>query len=158
MKEPAREGLAIPVGEVEYNVFLTRQMNFEIVPDKAYFDGPPAPPGSAYYGIFLQACNTSDEPQQTARHLVVKDNQDREFEPVEVPEDNQFAYRPARLAPGKCVPQTGSVAELGPTEAVLLLYLLPLSATENRPLELEIQAPSEAPTGKREHKEIELDV
>ena len=59
--EPAREGLAIDVGGIDYNVFITRQLNLAIPPDKAYYEGPPAKPGNALYGIFLQACNISED-------------------------------------------------------------------------------------------------
>ena len=40
--EPAREGLALELDGVDYNVFITRQLNTKITPDKAYFDGPEA--------------------------------------------------------------------------------------------------------------------
>ena len=42
VEEPAREGLAIHVGGIDYNVFITRELNLEITPDKAYYEGPPA--------------------------------------------------------------------------------------------------------------------
>jgi uncharacterized lipoprotein YehR (DUF1307 family) len=36
VEEPAREGLALPLGGVEYNVFITRQLNPKIPPDDAF--------------------------------------------------------------------------------------------------------------------------
>src|SRR5918995_4724234 len=63
--EPAREGLAIELGGVDYNVFLTRQLNTKVPPDDAYFDGPEADKGETLYGVFLQACNRSEETRQT---------------------------------------------------------------------------------------------
>ena len=43
--EPAREGLALELEGVDYNVFITRQLNTKIPPDDAYFDGPEADEG-----------------------------------------------------------------------------------------------------------------
>ena len=136
--KPAREGLAIPMGGVDYNVFITRQLNPEVAPDDAYVTEN-APPGETLYGVFIQACNNSDEEHTTAEEFVVLDNQDNRFEPEELPEDNQFAYAPRTLAPKECIPEAGSVAQLGPTAGAMLLFQLPLETTENRPLELEIE-------------------
>ena len=156
--EPAREGLSIPLGGVNYNVFITRELNVNIPPDQAYYDGPPARRGEVLYGVFLQACNQGDRPVRTARRFHIVDSQGNEFEPVELPESNAFAYNPTTLQPKQCQPQAGSVAQLGPTAGSMLLFRLPLPVTENRPLELEIRGPYDYATGKRESKHIELDL
>jgi hypothetical protein len=140
--EPAREGLAIEMGGIDYNVFITRQLNPQIQPDEAYYAGPPAPKGQLLYGVFLEACNVSKEPQTTAETFTVTDNQGEVFEPTPLPEDNQFAYHAKRLDPEECIPEAGSVAQLGPTEGAMLLFQFPLEKAENRPLELEIENPS----------------
>ena len=155
--EPAREGLAIDVGGIAYNVYLTRELNLNITPDSAYYDKP-AKPGRALYGVFLQTCNESSKPHMTAKSFHVKDNQGNEFEPVEIEEDNAFAYRPRSLGPGDCIPEDGSVAQAGPTSASMLLFDFPLEATENRPLELEIESPFDFSEGKSETKTVELDL
>jgi hypothetical protein len=136
--EPAREGLALNLGGVDYNVFITRQLNPAITPDDAYVSQQ-APPGETLYGVFLEACNTSSEPRTTVSEFAIHDNQDNQFEPEELPEDNQFAYSPRRLDPEECIPEAGSVAQLGPTAGSMLLFQLPLENTENRPLELELE-------------------
>ena len=155
--EPAREGLAIDVGGIAYNVYITRELNLNISPDSAYYDKP-AEAGRALYGIFMQTCNESSKPQMTSSSFHVEDNQGNEFEPVEVEEDNAFVYRPRELLPGDCIPESGSVAELGPTAASMLLFDFPLEATENRPLELKIESPFDFAKGKRETKTVELDL
>ena len=137
--EPAREGLALPLDGVEYNVFITRQLNTKITPDKAYFEGPEPAPGETLYGVFIQVCNRSNETHPTADNFKIKDAQDNEFEPEELPADNAFAYHAGELAPDECFPEAGSVAQLGPTSGSMLLFRLPLQNTEYRPLELEIQ-------------------
>jgi hypothetical protein len=136
--EPAREGLALELDGVAYNVFITRQLNPAIPPDDAYVEAPEPEPSDTLYGIFLQTCNTSDEPLETAEEFAIVDAQGNEFEPDELPLDNRFAYHPRELLPQECIPEAGSVAQLGPTAGSMLLFTLPLENTEYRPLELEI--------------------
>jgi hypothetical protein len=138
--EPAREGLALELGGIDYNVFITRQLNPEIPPDDAYVTEA-APPGETLYGVFIQACNHSNDPHETASEFVVHDNQENRFEPEDLPPDNHFAYEPRTLDPDECIPEAGSVAQLGPSAGSMLLFQLPLQTTENRPLELEIEGP-----------------
>lgn len=154
-EEPAREGLAIPLGGVEYNVFITRELNPRIPPDDAYYRGPDPPKGQTLYGVFLQACNRGKRSQQTAEHFKVVDNQGNEFEPTELPEDNSFAYHPRMLAADECIPEEGSVAQLGPTAGSMLLFQLPLKNTENRPLELEMEGPPQV-EGKKLTFELDI--
>lgn len=138
--EAAREGLALELDGVEYNVFITRQLNTRIPPDDAYVDeGTEPDPGETFYGVFLQACNRSDDAHQTVDDFKIVDNQGNEFEPEELPEDNKFAYHPRELLPDECIPETGGVAQLGPSAGAMLLFRLPLANTEYRPLELEVQ-------------------
>lgn len=137
--EPAREGLALDLDGLDYNVFITRELNLKIPPDDAYFDGPEAKKGETLYGVFIQVCNHSEDTRQTSDSFRIKDNQGNEFEPEELPEDNPFAYHAGELPPDECMPEAGSVAQLGPSAATMLLFRLPLANTEYRPLELEIQ-------------------
>jgi hypothetical protein len=154
--EAAREGLTIDVAGIEYTVFITRQLNLEITPDKAYYEGPPAGDDSALFGVFLTACNPEDAGESlfATTDLVVEDNQGNEFEPVEVPEENDFVYQARELAPGDCIPEPGSVAAQGSTAGSMLLFEFPLASTENRPLELTITGPA----GSGEAKVVELDL
>lgn len=149
--EPAREGLAVELEGMEYNVFITRQLNIKVPPDDAYFAGPEPEPGEALYGVFIQVCNRSDDAHETVDSFKIKDSQGNEFEPEELPEDNKFAYHPAEVLPDECIPEAGSVAQLGPSAATMLLFRLPLQNTENRPLELEVE-------GEDEQLTFELDI
>jgi hypothetical protein len=137
--EPAREGLALELDGVAYNVFITRQLNTRIPPDDAYVEeGTEPEEGETLYGVFLQACNRSGETQQTVDSFTIVDNQGNEFEPEELPEDNHFAYHARELLNNECIPEAGSVAQLGPSAGSMLLFRLPLENTEYRPLELEL--------------------
>lgn len=148
--EPRREGLDVRVGGIDYTVFLTRELNPSLPDDRGYWQGPEAKPGSALYGVFIQACNRSDEDQDKDDDLdeatyaatddfTVVDTQGNEYEPLEVDEENVFQYHARPLAPGECIPQVGSLAQQGPTAGAMLPFLFPLEAGENRPLELEIR-------------------
>jgi hypothetical protein len=139
VEEPAREGLALNMAGVDYNVYITRELNPAVPPDEAYWAGPPAAKGETLYGVFLSACNRTDELQDTAAFFTVTDNQHNEFKPETLPRDNPFAYHPTTLKPDECIPKAGSVAQLGPAAASLLVFRLPVTTTENRPLELEIE-------------------
>jgi hypothetical protein len=150
--EPAREGLAVPLDGVDYNVFITRQLNPAIPADDAYFEGPEPEPDETLYGVFVQACNNSDEARETVEDFMIVDNQGNEFEPEELPETNKFAYAATELDPKECIPEAGSVAQQGPTAGSMLLFRLPLETTENRPLELEMQGEGD------EHLTFELDI
>ncbi len=142
--EPAREGLALELDGVDYNVFITRQLNIKIPPDNAYYKGPDAPTGQTLYGVFLQACNKGKEPRRTTDRFAIVDNQGNRIEPRKLAPDNPFAYESRRLDPEQCIPRAGSVAQLGPTAGSMLLFQLPLQVTENRPLELEIEGATSA--------------
>jgi len=151
--EAAREGLALELDGVEYNVFITRQLNTRIPPDDAYVEeGAEPEPGETFYGVFLQACNRSDEAHETVDDFKIVDNQGNEFEPEELPEDNKFAYHARELLPDECIPEGGSVAQLGPSGGSMLLFRLPLENTEYRPLELEVQGAGD------EHLKFLLDI
>jgi hypothetical protein len=149
--EPLREGLDAKVNEVVYTVFITRELNIRDVEDRAYYSGPEAPRGSALYGVFLQACNQADSFRETVRDFRIVDAQGIEFEPEPVPASNLFAYRPRNLQPGGCIPEKGSIPADAATGGAMLLFELPLGATENRPLELEIK-------GEGDEEIVELDI
>lgn len=155
--EPKREGLGVEVGGVKYNVFITRQINARLASDRGFYQGPEPKPGFTHYGVFIKVCNEGDDFERPVDEFKVKDSQGNEFEPLELDEDNVFAYRARRLSPAACVPEAGTPAATGPQGGALLLFEFPLQTLENRPLELEIEDPSAA-EGEHEHGAVELDL
>ncbi len=135
---PHREGLALPLDGVNYNVFLTRQLNLADPEDSDYVDLDPAPPGSTYYGVFMEACNITEDNVTTAETLFATDALGERYEPLDIEESN-FAYESAELEPGECVPATGSLADYGPAGGALLVFEISIEAAENRPLVLTIE-------------------
>ena len=183
--DPAREGIAADLAGLDYNVFITRQLNPKDVGDRDYFDGPEeseeclAKPGTepsltpeerpqqcptSLYGVFIQVCNeTTDGAPESAREATevdgrefpgdfeIEDAQGNKFEPVVLPETNVFAYRSRPLKKGDCIPASGSAASTTPTAGALLVFRIPVAATENRPLELSISSGGET-------RKFELDI
>src|SRR5262245_16907094 len=79
--EPAREGLALPLDGIEYNVFISRELNPRITADSAYVPpGTEARRGETLFGVFLQACNREGGTHQTAERFTIVDNQGNKFE------------------------------------------------------------------------------
>jgi hypothetical protein len=157
-KQPAREGLALPLGGIDYNVFITRQLNLRIPPDRALYRGPDAPKGQVLYGIFLQACNHGKRAHRSIDDFTVVDNQGNRFRPKIVASDNPFAYHAKVLQPDQCIPESGSVAQQSSTAGALLVFQFPVAVTENRPLDLEMVGGFDSKTGKPELLTVELDL
>jgi hypothetical protein len=156
--EPVREGLGIGLDGVRYTVFITRQLNLKSAEDIAYYSGKEAPPGQALYGVFLEACNDGKRSAVASSRFEIHDTQGNVFEPKTLPGENTFAYKGGTLPPGNCIPAHGSLAQLGPTSGSMLLFELPLSAAENRPLELVIQGPFDPAAGKPSEAKVTLDI
>lgn len=157
--ETVREGLSTPLDGLRYTVFITRQLNLANEEDKGYLPGHrEAPPGKGLYGVFLEACNKGDKPAVAASHFYIEDTQGNRFEPEGLGSDNAFAYHGGSVPPNNCEPARGSLAQQGPTSGALLLFEIPLQATENRPLELHIEGSFDAAQGKPSEAKVILDI
>jgi hypothetical protein len=70
----------------------------------------------------------------------IEDSQGNKFEPLALPTTNVFGYRATPLAKGHCIPAAGSAASNTPAGGALLVFRIPVAATENRPLELHVSS------------------
>ena len=137
-------GTPVEVRGVSYDVQISSQLNPDSDGDQPFFAGVPAagrklPPDQVWLGVFVQAQNESDGTRRTARSITVADTGDHVFRPVPLPTENDYAYRPATLAPGDSEPGPDSPAASAPEQGSLLLFRLPLNCfMENRPLELRV--------------------
>jgi hypothetical protein len=145
------EGEPVELGDVSYNVQITRLLNPNDREDSAYLEGEPEPnPGQAYLGVFMTVENEGDEPAQVPARFDVLDTRDNTYESVET--DNPFALvLGSEVGPGEELPAPDTPAASGPIKGAMVLFLLPEGVGENRPLELEIPAPEA--TGR-----VELDI
>ncbi|MDQ3587179.1 MAG: hypothetical protein M3350_10660 [Actinomycetota bacterium] len=158
-EEPFREGLAEELDGLEYNLFITRQLNPSITPDQAFYKGPDPGKGQTLYGLFITVCNREKEAARSipAEKFVVKDSTGAEFVPKPLPRDNDFAYNQRTLQPEECIPAAGSVAQQQSAAGALLVYELPVESVENRPLELEIEGSYNLMRGEHDKLAFELD-
>jgi len=136
----------LDVGQLIYQVQLSRQLNPYNVEDSAYLQGlPPAEaklgPGEEWFGVFLQVWNNKSRGFPAANPVTIGDTQGNVYLPVALDQTNQFAYRAGIVPARSRVPVLDSVAANGPTQGVLLLYKIHIVSLDNRPLTIRIANP-----------------
>lgn len=137
----AVEGEPLHVGELIYNVAITRFLNPNIVEDEAYLEGAPEePPGMTYLGVFILIENDGDAKVPSANNYSVVDGSHRVYRPIDDIETEFSLDVGASVAPGGEIPALDTVAAAGPTQGALLLFLVSDDVSEERPLELKISS------------------
>jgi hypothetical protein len=140
------EGLYIDVGELKYQVQLSRIINPNDEEDRAYLAGLPAgtvQPKSdeAWFGVWMRVQNvTSKKTLTAADEFEISDTQEHTFKPTAV--SNPFAYQAQDLGPKTIVPSANSPAGEGVIQGSVILFKLTTEALANRPLEFKIQSPA----------------
>jgi hypothetical protein len=145
------EGQGIKLGDLLYNVQITRILNPADQEDKAYLAGQPAPgPDQYYLGVFMRVDNEGDTSAQVASDFKVVDTVGDTFDPL--PSKSLFALKlGGSVGPGDQLPQGETTAANGPIQGAMVLFRIDGSAIQDRPLTLEI--PSSEETGR-----VELDI
>ncbi len=135
------EGEPVELGELQYNAIFSRFLNPSDNEDSAYLIGQPKPPpGSAYFGVFFEVQNESEEPQALADSFTIVNADHDEFEAVE--SESLYALPiGGEVEAQEQIPVLDSTAQQGPIEGSVVIFELPASASENRPLVLEIPGP-----------------
>lgn len=148
----AHEGEPIELGELSYNVQITRFLNPHDPEDAAYLRGqPPAPAGRQYLAVFMEVVNEGSEPARVAAEMRVVDTREESYGPL--PSESEYALPlGATLPAGEVLPAPGTTAATGPIKGGMVLFGVDELITENRPVELEIPGPS------GEDGVIELDI
>jgi hypothetical protein len=139
------EGEPLELGELRFNVQLTRFLNADDTEDSEYLEGQPDPPaGQDYLAVFMDIENEGEETVRLPGYeqVEVEDTTGTHATPVET--DSLFAlHLGEEIAAGAEVPEEDSAASSGPVQGAFLLFLVPTGVTENRPLELKIDAHGE---------------
>jgi hypothetical protein len=141
-------GVYVNAGPVTYQLEISRTLNQYSTEDSEYVKGvPPADasigPTQLWYGVFLWAKNQTNRPQVTSDNVDIVDTQNDHYYPVPLnPALNPYAWTAQTLAPGATEPAPNTVASFGPTQGGLLLFKLPDTIYDNRPLTLEIRGPT----------------
>jgi hypothetical protein len=137
------EGIYIDVGELKYQVQLSRILNPDDAEDRTYFQGLPAGEEAtaeqAWFAIFLRVQNTTDKTLAPASEFEIVDTQDKSFAPLQL-KGNPFAYEPVALAPNGIIPAGDSIAGEGVIQGSLLLFKVDIASLQNRPLEFRIRS------------------
>lgn len=135
------EGEPVELGELQYNVIFSRFLNLHDNEDSAYLVGQPEPaPGHNYFGVFVEVQNESEEPQTLADSLTITDAGHETFDAI--PSKSLYALPfGGEVESQEQIPVLDSTPEQGPIEGSVVLFELPASASENRPLTLSIPGP-----------------
>jgi hypothetical protein len=140
------EGIYLEVGEMKYQVQLSRQMNPALVDDRAFFEGLSEgdldlADDEVWFGVWMRVENETEKPHEAATRFTVVDTQENEYVPVDIPETNPFAYRGGEVEGKGLLPNpNGPAGERAPNGAIMLFKLKRFSL-DNRPLELIIEDP-----------------
>jgi len=147
------EGESVELGELKYIVTFSRYLNPNDSEDEAYLVGQKeAPEGESYFGVFFEVQNESDEPQFLPSTLTITDVDENEFGVL--PSESIFALPfDGEVESEEQIPRLDTAAQLGPIEGSVAIFLLPESASENRPLTLHIPS-----TDDEEGAEVTLDL
>ena len=146
------EGIYLEIGEMKYQVQISRQLNPLLIDDRDYFEGVSESDldladDEVWFGIWMRVENESADPHPAATRFTIVDTQENEYVPVRIGEPNPFAYRPERIEGEELYPNLDSPAGERPPYASLILYKLKRFSLDNRPLELTIDDPAGGPPG-----------
>jgi len=135
------EGEVVEINDLKYQVIFSRFLNPNDNEDAAYLVGQPPPKkGSSYFGIFLEVQNKSEENRKLAGAFTITDANNQTFGAI--PSESLYAFPfGGEVEPQEPIPAPDSTPEQGSIEGSLVLFELPSSASENRPLTLSIPGP-----------------
>lgn len=139
----AKEGEPLELGDLSYNIQITRELNRFSPEDSAYLQGaPPLRRDQEYLGVFMQVTNEGSETAVVPEPFRVVDTRGRIYD--QVPLENEWALRPGTpIEPDETIPGPETPARNGPIEGSLVLFTVDETANENRPLVLEVPGPDE---------------
>lgn len=147
------EGFYLSLGDLKYQVQLSRQLNPNDIQDKALLVGVPAAEqqleaDEVWFGVFMQVENESHAPLSPSGDIEIIDTQEETFTPLALEPTNPFAYRSGEVIPaGEKVPLPATPAFDTAIQGSMLLFKLKSTALDNRPLELKIEGNQTQQTG-----------
>jgi hypothetical protein len=139
------EGIYLDLGEMKYQVQMSRQLNPQDVQDREFFRGLPGgtpatlPGDQTWFAVFMRVQNGTHEPHPSADRFEVIDTEEKTYQPIALDtRDNPWAYRPTVVAPQSVYPPPNSAMDQSFAQGGLLLFRLDIDSYQNRPLELRI--------------------
>lgn len=145
------EGEPLELGELAFDVQITRFLNPDAADDSQYLEGaPPLEDGQQYLAVFMEIANEGEEPNVVPYPFKIVDTRGVVYYQAEV--ENPFTLvAGTQIPPGEHVPGAETAAANGPIEGSALLFPLTDQANEDRPLKLAVPGPTGV-------GEIELDL
>jgi hypothetical protein len=141
-KVSSTEGPYINVGDLTYQIQLSRLLEPSEREDQAYLKGVAArAPGAdeVWFAVFLRVENLTDRALRPAGQFEIVDTQGNRYRPVSINQNvNVFAYKTNPLGPGQIAPLPDSPSYNGPIQGDLVLFKLKVSTLYNRPLQFHI--------------------
>lgn len=154
------EAAYVDVGDLRYQVQISRQLNQYDNEDKAYLRGIDPKERTlgadeTWFGVFLRVENETKRTLPAAIDFQISDTQDNVYEPVTLAGSNPFAYAGGKVRAGRILPLIDSAPYNNPSiRGALVLFKVTNLSYNNRPLELTIKSP-EVP---QQVASIDLDV
>jgi hypothetical protein len=152
------EGVYLDVGDLVYQVQLSRYLNPADPEDAQYLTGlpegiePELPGDEVWFGIWMKVWNYTEDELRPTTTFRIEDTEGNVFEPVPL-SDNVFTYEAEPLPPEDGIlPPHDTAAASGPIQGALLLFRLPVDTLQNRPLVFHIEQGGSQPA------EVELDL
>jgi len=157
MSHADSEGGYVQIGDVAYQVQLSRVLNIASPEDAEYFTGVPIAlrllqPDQEWFAIWMRAQSQTSKPRPMANDFRITDTLGTVYTPIPLPAENPLAYR-ARLLQGPgdssqsysgigIAPDADSAAgRAGPVAGGVLIFRVSTDVYQNRPLVLHIKGP-----------------
>jgi hypothetical protein len=135
------EGEPVTLGDLNYNVVFSRYLNPNDTEDSAYLVGQQAPPpGYSYFGVFFEVQNEDEEGHALPDSFTIVDAEHQTYDSLDSESLYALPYG-GEVEAQEQIPVLGSTPQQGPIEGAMVLFELPDSASEARPLTLEIPSP-----------------
>ena len=140
------EGVPLKLGDLEFNVQITRFLNVYSREDQLYVTGQHVPPPASkdYLAVFMTVRNTGGDDLHlpTVDQMEIVDTTGATYHPLVT--HSVFALPIGGIVPAHdIVPLPESAAANGPVQGSFLLFQVDQGVNENRPLELEITSGNE---------------
>ena len=159
VKSSDTEAAYLDLGQLRYQVEISRQLNPADVEDRQYLTGvaggPALKPGESWFAVFVRVENDYKTPRPAATDYQLTDTQGTIYRPVPIARTNPFAYQGGRVPGNGTLPPAGSVAQLNQSvNGELVLFKVKTASFDNRPLVLKIFGP----TVPQDEVTVDLDV
>ena len=142
------EGIYLNVGDLKYQVEISRQLNPAAIPEDRTFTAGLAPADAQlgqdeiWFAVFVRVENETSKPQRPATAFSITDTDGNTYRPLKIdPASNAFAYTDDPVRSKSYIPNPDSVpAQVGSIGGLELLFKIKRDSLNNRPLELHIKS------------------